>query len=109
MKKIQLPVEKACVLSTAHISMKDAELLDSLQKMDNVARLPRIQAHQHGWLVFLSAADKDACQSQRLDFSATGFSQAFLQIFDLACQQGISILDFDNAGEQVDGLQKFNW
>lgn len=108
MKKIRLPVEKACVLSTAHLSKKDAELLDSIQKME-VRHLTRVQAHQFGWLVFLPAMNKQERGNHLNELQKAGFSNEFVHLYGMALDQGFSILNFDRDGATVAGLPRHDW
>lgn len=108
MKKIRLPAEKVCVISTAHLTKKDVERLDAIQKME-AKHLPRIQPHQYGWMIFLPAMGNQERETQLDELRKAGFGREFVHLYGMALDQGFSILDFDSDGAALAGLPQHDW
>lgn len=106
-KAIKLPRENVCVLATGHITGQDSALL-AIETGAPHDELPRVEAHAHGWLVCLTS-DKQHVREEKVALRDAGFSKDFLRIFDLACKQGFSFINFDSAGTMVDGLPWHDW
>lgn len=102
-----LPVEKICTLSTIHLTLEDSHFLDMHAGLNNIGfDLPRIENHEYGWFIFL-ASSEDRRYAKAL--KAKGASKALVGIFKLAASQGFSFINFDRDGEEVDGLNRFDW
>jgi len=105
---MKLPISKATVLSTTHISERDAGLLRSVEGRNNLTQLPRVEKHGYGWCVFVSA-DRESYKETAKALENYGFSPAFQRLYRLAFQQKIHILDLDQDGEEVKDLEIFDW
>lgn len=120
-KTIKLPVEKATVLSTGHVTKQDGSLLESFSSgrgcrrpgtievlgTDTRHSMPRMESHTYGWFVFV-CQDADL-QEQAKALALAGFSEEFVALYRTARKQGIQIIDLDRDGEEVDGLPRFDW
>jgi len=105
----KLPTEKMTVLSTKYLSVTDRDRLKYLAEAHTTpSHLPRMETHEYGWLVFVNS-DKDSHRYEDAGLYKGGFTEAFRLIFREAHDQGIHVINFDQDGEECDGLQEFEW
>jgi len=106
---MKLPTETMTVLSTKYIQKDDGTRLTQVAKITkDPVTLPRIESHRYGWLVFVPS-DKDIFKEYDESFGQHGFSTALRYIFYRAHCQGIHVINFDQDGEECDGLTEFEW
>lgn len=119
MTKRNIPTLAVAELSTAHMSLKDNELLRSYAQnpqsrhFPTVARdvLGRVIPHEYGYFVSL-AYNPDTCTTQASWGRAlrlVGFSSTFVIVCRVCKKAKFSWIYFDRDAESVDGLPTEAW
>ncbi len=93
-----LQISKVLMISTAHHTADDSDLLDD---HPNYATFMGV-----GHMVWI---DRASFESFIVDLSALGFSSALIDVLRLAYSNDCNFVLFDNAGPIVEGLETFDW
>lgn len=88
-------------LSTGHLAPGDPGLLESGQPFP-----VRITSHEHGWIVHLP--DRPSLPDEQA-FLAAGLSPAFYGVLRHAYAHDCFLINFDCAGDPVEGLELYEW
>jgi methyl coenzyme M reductase subunit D len=94
-------IEKHLVVSTVHISIEDSKLLD--ESNDNSSYVSA-DPTPFGWRVYIGV-DVDTRKTLKRD----GYTDEFINIFDIAKSLKCKWINFDCDGPQYDELKQFNW
>ena len=106
---LKLPTDKMITLSTRHITKLDSHVLAQHGcAHTSPPALPRVESHEYGWFIFVTS-DKDEFKEYYFALQNWRFSGALQNIYRLAYKQGIVLIDFDREGEEVEGLETFEW
>lgn len=89
----------ALVVSTAHITKKDAELLGRLDE-DGHSKEIWAFSGRYGWFVFVD---------EGLDGVIHEFSKSFCRLLEFAKSKGCWWVRLDCDGPEIKGLRKFSW
>ena len=106
---MKLPIENITCLSTKYISEDDGTRLTQVAKTTkDPVTLPRIESHRYGWLMFVPS-DKDVFKEFDESLGKHGFSTELRYIYYRAYEQGVRVVNFDQDGEECEGLKEFDW
>lgn len=107
------PAYKIAVISTAHITERDSNLLQTEECPT------RLFQDDYSWVLHIDQsystnrnlrAVAARCHRENLkQLRAFGFSEAFLKLYNLAHKQRFHYLKLDCDGDEIDGLQTFEW
>ena len=87
-----MPIVKMLDASTGHLSKRDRELMDL-----GLRDLPRIQAHEHGWIVFISS-DPEAVEEHDQALEGAKASKGLRKLCEIAAKKGCYLINFDADG-----------
>lgn len=96
-------IEKVLVLSTAHIPLKDNELLENEKRAGVVA-----YAYKYGHYVYVGT-NKDVFEQVLESAKQDGFSYAFVKLLELAHSLDCPYLKLDCDGPIRKELLQFDW
>ena len=106
-EKYNLEIEKSLVVSTAHITKEDDELLTQETKEENIHdQLLYPQAVDYGYYIStIEELEPKMCDL----LLETGYSPALLSLLRLAHEIGCQYLRLDRDGEIYDEFPQFDW
>jgi hypothetical protein len=94
-----MEIEKNLVVSTAHITERDSELLQS--------GLSSVTAYdnEYFYLVYLNK------EIEKQHLSENGFSEAFASLYEFAAkhEENFRYLKLDRDGDELEGFPTFEW
>jgi hypothetical protein len=99
---VTLPKLRAVELATAHITQKDANILESL----GAAGLP-VDRHDYGFYIPISWTE--TLTTLGMEIKGMGGSSALVNILNLCVKQKASLLVLDRDATIVEGLEVFDW
>lgn len=100
-KKVIIPLNtKTATISTSHITQQDDVVLNNCCHNIMTAPLFIFAIHRHGYI--LSPAIFRISDT-------SGLSSGFQALMELCFEQKINKLILDCDGDEIDGLQKFDW
>lgn len=102
--------EQLVLLSTAHITQKDAELLESNILDPGILFLSR-EDEEAGYLIQVDIIfpDIDYEGEDRKKLQDKGFSQSFLNLIDWCLKEDISYLRLAHFGSIIEELPQHDW
>ena len=89
-------------ISTAHITERDASILDEMS-----CNLTIIPYQEYGW--FIHVPDKEQLQFMIGDIKDSGLSRAFIQIITYAQEKGCDYILFDRDAPTISHLPIYDW
>jgi hypothetical protein len=90
-------IEKALVLSTAHISES------TRQKFDRNEKMPfRYEHHEYGWILFATTTYED-------ELDRWSEIPDLLAIMKLANKNHCTLINLDADADEAEGLETFEW
>ena len=97
--KPDLEIAKMLIISTAHVSQETAKLLEGGDYKD-VSELPLMFTWgDYGWLIWADCEPEEE----------NGFPDDLQRCMDFSSKNGCAWLRLDCDGDQVDGLEYFDW
>ena len=99
-----METQKLADLSTAHISLRDSELLKRWTN-ENSGPLIAYRKGEYGWFIYMPSDVKDALKSM----AELGSTQEFVELVKNLCAQGVAVLCLDRDGEVEQNIPKFDW
>lgn len=94
-----LEIHKMLVISTAHVSLETKELLEGAEFID-AAEVPlTLTWGDYGWLIYAEAEPEEE----------NGFPDDLQRCMDFSKKHDCPWLRLDCDGDQVDGLEHFDW
>ena len=107
------PKFNACSLadiSTCHITEKDGRLLSNPALYGHVASIDAVlPGDEPPGDIFWVPQNEDMFRVQLQEFKDIGFSETFLNLFQLLRDQHINYVKIDADGSEVPGLPTFEW
>lgn len=97
-----MEIEKNLVVSTAHITQEDDNLLEEIAQQNEPDEGLIVYGSEYWVMVYVGPAS-----TPNLD----RFSPAFRELFSFAQkhEEGFTFLKFDNSGEMLEGFPTFDW
>jgi hypothetical protein len=90
-------------LSTSHLAK------DDISKFRYAPGVPRITEHEYGLIVFVTS-EPDAVRSYLIAMNEAGISQAAIAIYmHASANSDVMLINFDAAGDVIEGLPTFDW
>ena len=101
--KTKYEIEKVLVLSTGHITEKDAGTLDKI--IDEVQPGPIVYGFPYGYYIYVGSEVKEKIK----DAKKAGLSKYFCNLFAIAHSLNCQYIKLDADGPAMDNLPLFNW
>jgi len=102
---MKLPIEKALVINTCHITRVDNDYLkDTTEQSFDLCRVVNFE---YGFIIFLTAEMTPDIVAPACN--GAGFSNGFISLIDLAVKYGCSYLVLDRDGVEVPELRTYQW
>lgn len=96
-------------VSTAHITQRDAELLESPDAPSRIAALDSLTG-ERGSPGFVLSIGNQADHEERIEvYRRVGFSEEFIAIISELVRQEVPYVQFDRDGSVVEGAPVFSW
>lgn len=95
---MSLEIHKTLVLSTAHMTLEDSEIIPFAHNVGLVV----YELEEYGWLIYVNPEMLDIAR-------LNDFSDAFKQAIKLAQDNECAYLRFDRDANVVDELPSFDW
>lgn len=92
--------------STGHITKKDDELLKGFD--DDPMHPCIIYSYAEGYFIFVFY-DKDSLSEKKEELKEFGFSQEFVNLFEIASKAGCKFLNLDCDGPAYSDIPTFTW
>lgn len=99
-----MEIHKTLVVSTAHMTEEDCDLLSEAMYDASLAAMTPVayEMSEYGWLIYVNPEMMDCADLEQ-------FSDGFKDAIKLAQENGCAYLWFDRDANTLDGLTVYDW